>query len=617
MEYSKQTWADTAAGGTPISAARLQHIEDGVAYISTRGTYRDSLLAGTGLRSSLSSQTPARTTTPTLTLGTSADAATPTQVKAVNSGVINPVFRLTGFEYMPAGSVFPDSECVRATPLPQFPVGFGHAVADFVDDAPAISFIHMRSQLGATRVFCDGVEILRVGTATRAGTAQAGAASTITLDSGASATTGWYLGQWIRTTGGTGSGQFAQITGYVGSTKVATVSPAWVTVPDATTTFEVTPTRMQFSNSTNSGVSTYFIKADWNGERRHRHYRVETSGCAFRGIYHTSAIDSIYPVASPDGVDTFWCGDSFGAGTGTDAWFSSLSRVCCDQLGWRLHTLSIGGTGFLNPGTNSLVFSDRLLPPINAWSIWTKGVTSGTMTLTQSGVTTGTIAYNASIATIQTAVDTAFGAGKYNVVGDSGQSFQILGLGATAASAAAMTADFSALSVAGTKQITQWLGNLAPQVPLDGNGAVLPFNIILEGVHNDTTSNNAAYTTTLLQSTMSALITALQTKYPSATIYVIGGMYLPGGSVPAALTNASTAALAATVASANEVNGQTPFIDSLTVPWMTGTGSAAAPAGNGNSDLTCANDGIHPTPGGHFLYGVRDAQAIEALGLSL
>jgi len=31
MTYSKQTWADGPSGGTPLSAARLNHIEDGIA----------------------------------------------------------------------------------------------------------------------------------------------------------------------------------------------------------------------------------------------------------------------------------------------------------------------------------------------------------------------------------------------------------------------------------------------------------------------------------------------------------------------------------------------------------------------------------------------------------
>lgn len=71
------------------------------------------------------------------------------------------------------------------------------------------------------------------------GTAQAGAASTITLASGASATNNFYRGMPIRTTGGTGSGQTALIRSYVGSTKVATVTPAWAVEPDATTTYSI------------------------------------------------------------------------------------------------------------------------------------------------------------------------------------------------------------------------------------------------------------------------------------------------------------------------------------------------------------------------------------------
>lgn len=71
------------------------------------------------------------------------------------------------------------------------------------------------------------------------GTAQAGAASTITLAAGASATNNAYKGMPISTTGGTGAGQKRVITGYVGSTKVATVTPAWTTQPDATTTYSI------------------------------------------------------------------------------------------------------------------------------------------------------------------------------------------------------------------------------------------------------------------------------------------------------------------------------------------------------------------------------------------
>ncbi len=76
----------------------------------------------------------------------------------------------------------------------------------------------------------------------RFGTAQAGAASTITLDAGASATDGRYVGYGVYLYGGTGggvrgTGQERTITAYNGTTKVATVAQAWGTNPDNTSKF--------------------------------------------------------------------------------------------------------------------------------------------------------------------------------------------------------------------------------------------------------------------------------------------------------------------------------------------------------------------------------------------
>jgi len=73
----------------------------------------------------------------------------------------------------------------------------------------------------------------------RSDTAQAGGSDTITLDSGALANDDIYNGSTIRITGGTGNGQKRVISDYVGSSKVATVSVAWTTQPDATSTFTV------------------------------------------------------------------------------------------------------------------------------------------------------------------------------------------------------------------------------------------------------------------------------------------------------------------------------------------------------------------------------------------
>jgi len=73
----------------------------------------------------------------------------------------------------------------------------------------------------------------------RTGTAQAGAAGTITLDASASAVDDHYNGCLVYLNGGTGSGQARVIADYVGSTKVASVTPNWATNPDVTSTFIV------------------------------------------------------------------------------------------------------------------------------------------------------------------------------------------------------------------------------------------------------------------------------------------------------------------------------------------------------------------------------------------
>jgi len=74
---------------------------------------------------------------------------------------------------------------------------------------------------------------------TRQNTAQAGGASTVTLDAGASADNDTYNNLEIHIISGTGAGQSNTITDYVGSTKVATVGTAWTTQPDATSVFRI------------------------------------------------------------------------------------------------------------------------------------------------------------------------------------------------------------------------------------------------------------------------------------------------------------------------------------------------------------------------------------------
>jgi hypothetical protein len=97
------------------------------------------------------------------------------------------------------------------------------------------------------------------------GTAQAGAAGSITLAVGASGTNDLYKALPITTTGGTGSGQTRIITGYNGTTKVATVKPNWSVTPDNTTTYSVAASVRYHAQSSilkTATIARYLHRAD-------------------------------------------------------------------------------------------------------------------------------------------------------------------------------------------------------------------------------------------------------------------------------------------------------------------------------------------------------------------
>lgn len=96
----------------------------------------------------------------------------------------------------------------------------------------------------------------------RSGTAQSGAATTITLDAGASATDNLYQDEVIFIRSGTGAGQCNLIVSYVGSTKVATVLNTWATNPDNTSVFTIKasgPAEATVSGTVSANVTK------WNG----------------------------------------------------------------------------------------------------------------------------------------------------------------------------------------------------------------------------------------------------------------------------------------------------------------------------------------------------------------
>ncbi len=95
------------------------------------------------------------------------------------------------------------------------------------------------------------------------GFAQAGSATTITLQSTASASNDIYNGSIVTILAGTGAGQTREITDYVGGTKVVTVDTAWAVDPDSQSTYAVIPTA---SGTGSSGGTSDVNVVSWAGE---------------------------------------------------------------------------------------------------------------------------------------------------------------------------------------------------------------------------------------------------------------------------------------------------------------------------------------------------------------
>lgn len=87
-------------------------------------------------------------------------------------------------------------------------------------------------------------------TVLKTGTAEDGAAGSVTLENGqVGASDDQYNGWVVEITGGTGSGQKRLIADYVGGTRVASVASDWTTNPDSTSTYELYKQFMKFATT--------------------------------------------------------------------------------------------------------------------------------------------------------------------------------------------------------------------------------------------------------------------------------------------------------------------------------------------------------------------------------
>lgn len=125
------------------------------------------------------------------------------------------------------------------------------------------------------------------------GTAQAGAATTITLDAGASATDDIYRGDRIIIVAGTGVGEHDICISYNGTTKVATVAETWVITPDATSEFILVPASVDIETWQHNVVTG---DGDWAA--------VETHLTDIKGATFSGATDSLEAIR--DRGDAAW-----------------------------------------------------------------------------------------------------------------------------------------------------------------------------------------------------------------------------------------------------------------------------------------------------------------------
>ncbi|OEJ21110.1 SGNH/GDSL hydrolase family protein [Streptomyces subrutilus] len=129
----------------------------------------------------------------------------------------------------------------------------------------------------------------------------------------------------------------------------------------------------------------------------------------------------------------------------------------------------------------------------------------------------------------------------------------------------------------------------------------VPDRLVLWGGYNDASGDQAQIATAA-----AALFTRLKTTLPRCQIFVIG-CWSPTGT-PAASHTATTATLrtAAAAAGLPFVSPQTGGIYNAAGalvathgPWITGTGNASVPKGDGNADFYVGSDTVHPTDAGH------------------
>jgi hypothetical protein len=474
-----------------------------------------------------------------------------------------------------------------------------------------------------------------------------GSSNTIVLATGASSTNGFYNQQWITITGGTGVlGETRQVVSYVGSTRTATVASAFTDAPDSTTQYSV--------NQSSSGIaldgvtgSEKYLNLSFGTASASTVFRKITVLCdGFAGI-NVGQTDSVTPGEPYGPMNLIVLGDSFTEPTQSPANGPGMTEILARYLGMQSWHLGEGGTGWfaLNTASDRLSFMQRICPPAESFRAnitATGGSYSLSVTYGGSTQTTSTLAWNASCATVQAALQalsnvpasSIYMASGSVAVGGGDQICRPLTIclygvpgamltvntgvaGSCAATNAAINTGSGSLT-GGTINVAPYQGDMMMNVPTDANGKAVPFVLYVPGSGND-----ASYTPSAVGAAAQYAAQQIPILYPTA-IPIFGCIVSVSTHGVSGLLDSTDMAWRSALLGAAQLlptlpNGMTPFVDTYANGLggysllFRGVGSVAGPTNGTNDILVSVVDSQHPTDNGHYFIGAWHGSQIRAL----
>lgn len=499
------------------------------------------------------------------------------------------------------GETFPRESMVSADLSVSDTLSPGTLYATFYHTGKSLDLIQYGFSDTVTLYINDSF-VARYGGALVSGTAQGGSASGLILSSSSSSVSGYYNEYYVRITAGTGVlNETRQITAYDAASFTAAVDSPWTTVPDDTTQYVLQDGTQPFVLDGSTG-SVKYIHLNWvqSGQRK---VTVE------QGIFAGVASDGpIAPAPSWSATPLLVVGDSFWDGTAAPIDIPRLIDTFSMSMGWLPTNLGEGGTGYIATSLNRLSFPDRIAPPAESWRVHSTA-TGGTYTIaiTLGGVTStsAALAFNTGAPAIISALNSlpnVVGAGGLFSVarGDFSTPFIFVGHGVSGATLAFNTTSLTG----GTLTMSPYLGDVAPNVPVDSSGNSLPFYLLVPGSGND-----AGYTDAEVQAAAVYVAQQIVAKFPTAMTIFTGvfGDCGAGTSTIGAADISRNEALAAAAGYLPQIGGKVPFIDTYEsglggLKIINGLGTVADPQPGTNSNLKSIVAPGHPTgPGSQFM----------------